>query len=265
MTNTLENAVTLLKGKHTVAARPLLHQFIAEHPQDVEAKFWLGVCDQFDGKLDSAEHCFQEVLKLQPHYDKALYALGLVREQRGDIRGAVSAWRTAYNRNPDNQSAIRKLKEHGSFLPLAQRRQAETRHMHHQTLRQKGVARRKTMTSLPKPTMPKQSQAAVRAPRQLTLTIRLEPLYFFAKASQVVTVWDNESLSRLMFMAIVRLVPYYFYKINHLDRKTLLSRACFYNDRRFTYLPRGGTLREAKVRNGDVLSIRTLLPDLQKH
>ena len=253
MQATLQTAVTLLKDKQTVAARPLLEQLLARHPEDAETRFWMGVCDQFDGELASAEERFQGLATDAPDFDKALYALGLVREERGNLPGAIDAWQTAYSTNPNNRSAIRKLEEHGAFSPQPPKTQAERRRLYQ---------RSQPADPRPTPTKPSPPQAPARAapaPRKVGLTIGLDPMHFKVRGSRRVTVSAEEPLARLLFMAVQQLLPPYYYSGRFKTPLDVTKNARFVSSRTFQALPREGTVRDAKIRDGDELVIQIAL------
>jgi tetratricopeptide (TPR) repeat protein len=68
---------------------------------DKNALAALGILSEERGDLKQAQELFQEVLKLDPRNLIAISNLGTLLAKSGDLQGAISLWRPAFERNED--------------------------------------------------------------------------------------------------------------------------------------------------------------------
>jgi tetratricopeptide (TPR) repeat protein len=108
-----QRALALVESGRPNMARPLLAEHVRIDPDNIEARYLLGVCEKAAGDLDLAEATFRKVIARMPTHHQALYGLGLVLESKGNIAEAVELWKKALSIKPNFDYAARKLSEYG--------------------------------------------------------------------------------------------------------------------------------------------------------
>jgi tetratricopeptide (TPR) repeat protein len=88
----LERAVMLMAAERNAEARMLLEALLAAQPRDAEALRALGYLEYFDGELDAARQAFLELLDTGRHTNDALFYLGGIAEQQGEIEEAAGLY-----------------------------------------------------------------------------------------------------------------------------------------------------------------------------
>lgn len=85
----LERALLLIAAERSDEARRLLQELLAEVPDDAEALRALGYLEYFDQQPAAAREAFMALLASGQYTDDALYYLGGIAEQQGDIEEAA--------------------------------------------------------------------------------------------------------------------------------------------------------------------------------
>jgi tetratricopeptide (TPR) repeat protein len=85
----LERAILLIAADRTPEARAVLEEILAAHPGDADTLRALGYLEYFDGEAEIARRTFQQLLATGRHTDDALFYLGGIAEQEGDIEEAA--------------------------------------------------------------------------------------------------------------------------------------------------------------------------------
>jgi tetratricopeptide (TPR) repeat protein len=83
-------------------ARDLLAGVVATTPDDVVARFDLGVALHRLGDLEGAAEAFSRVTRTDPDFVKGWLYLGMVEQQLGDVDAALRRFRTALVNHPDD-------------------------------------------------------------------------------------------------------------------------------------------------------------------
>ena len=83
------------------AARALVEQALARAPAHAPALNLLGSLYLDDGLLDAAEHCYRAALTADANLQRSRFNLGLVRLERGDRAGAITALEQALDETSD--------------------------------------------------------------------------------------------------------------------------------------------------------------------
>jgi hypothetical protein len=112
----LRKAEQLLKTGHRNEAWRLIDAVMQADPHNYEATYWRGVCQKMGGDLEAAENDFWTVVRHLPNHDRAHYGLGLILESRGDVKGAMEAYKQALHANPAHQQARQKLSQYGAHV-----------------------------------------------------------------------------------------------------------------------------------------------------
>lgn len=103
-------AIAQQRGNAELASK-LLTQAIAIFPTPL-AYNNLGVTYRSLNRLDDAQGCFRNALKLQPDYAEALNNLGIIYREKGDYPQAVVYFRKALALRPNHFSALNNLGTH---------------------------------------------------------------------------------------------------------------------------------------------------------
>jgi tetratricopeptide (TPR) repeat protein len=85
----LERAVMLMAAERMDDARALLLEILAEQPADGDALRALGYLEYFEGRPEEARAAFEALLESGQHENDALFYLGGIAEQEGDIELAA--------------------------------------------------------------------------------------------------------------------------------------------------------------------------------
>lgn len=85
----LERAVMLMSAERIPEARALLREILAGYPGDADVLRALGYLEYFDGEPEAAEQAFLALLATGQYEDEALFYLGGLAEQQGDIEEAA--------------------------------------------------------------------------------------------------------------------------------------------------------------------------------
>jgi tetratricopeptide (TPR) repeat protein len=85
----LERAVMLMAAERMDDARALLLEILAEQPDDGDALRALGYLEYFEGRAEEARAAFAALLETGQHVNDALFYLGGIAEQAGDIEQAA--------------------------------------------------------------------------------------------------------------------------------------------------------------------------------
>jgi tetratricopeptide (TPR) repeat protein len=85
----------LLQSGRTKEARLSIDRLIHEDPSNVEVWYWRGVCEKFEGEFELAEKDFRDVICQKPNHDRAFYGLGVVLENKGNLKDAIAAYQQA--------------------------------------------------------------------------------------------------------------------------------------------------------------------------
>jgi tetratricopeptide (TPR) repeat protein len=85
----LERALMLMGAERTVEARELLEDILGQAPDDADALRLLGYLEYFDGQPESARDIFMALLAAGQHVNDALFYLGGIAEQQGEIEEAA--------------------------------------------------------------------------------------------------------------------------------------------------------------------------------
>jgi tetratricopeptide (TPR) repeat protein len=85
----LERAVMLMAAERNAEARTLLEALLAAHPGDADALRALGYLEYFDGESEAARQAFMALLATGRHTNDALFYLGGIAEQQGEIEEAA--------------------------------------------------------------------------------------------------------------------------------------------------------------------------------
>lgn len=85
----LERAVLLMSAERIDAARQLLEELLAETPDDADALRALGYLEYFDEQSAAAREAFMALLATGQYTDDALFYLGGIAEQQGEIEEAA--------------------------------------------------------------------------------------------------------------------------------------------------------------------------------
>lgn len=115
-TSKYHEALTLVESGNPSQARPILDALVRSNPTDIEACYLLGVCEHSAGDLDSAEATFRRVIGRMPQHHQALYGLGRVLEQKGDVPAAMRYWRKALRTKPTFTYAADILSKYGERI-----------------------------------------------------------------------------------------------------------------------------------------------------
>lgn len=90
----------LLKAAHAAldagdlqAAWEKYHQILITNPRHVEALTHLAILLMRSNRLDDAMTLFDRALSLDPQYAHALFDKGQALKAKGDVKGAMEAWR----------------------------------------------------------------------------------------------------------------------------------------------------------------------------
>jgi tetratricopeptide (TPR) repeat protein len=103
-------------------AAAYLRDAIALKPAYSEAYIDLGMVELHRGRLADAEACLRQALKLRRRasaselYNRYHYALGLVLEAKGDLKGALAEYQAEIDENPgadDVRDQISSLRARG--------------------------------------------------------------------------------------------------------------------------------------------------------
>ena len=102
----LVQASQCLQAGDIVRAEQLLRELLRGQPDQLDACLLLaGLCHR-QGKLDEALRCYQRVVKIRPRLAEVHHALGLVLRDRGNLAGAVRAFR-GEKKDPEDGSPRR--------------------------------------------------------------------------------------------------------------------------------------------------------------
>ena len=85
----LERAVMLMAAERNDEARALLEDLLGEEPADTDALRALGYLEYFDGRTEAARDIFMSLLASGDYTNDALYYLGGIAEQQGEIEEAA--------------------------------------------------------------------------------------------------------------------------------------------------------------------------------
>ena len=85
----LERAVLLMSAERVDEARQLLEDLLAETPDDADALRALGYLEYFDQQSAAAHEAFMALLATGQYTDDALFYLGGIAEQQGEIEEAA--------------------------------------------------------------------------------------------------------------------------------------------------------------------------------
>ncbi len=141
-----QEALALVESGHCDRARPILEELVRSNPDNVDARYLLGVCERSEGDLDLAEATFRHVISRMPHHHQALYGLGLVLESKGNIPAAIEVWRRILAINPSFNYAARKLAQYRVSVDQAGRKTPISKHVK--------IQERQPGTHVPKPQVP---------------------------------------------------------------------------------------------------------------
>ena len=101
----VERATALLttgSNDDALRARDLLQEVVDAGPDDVLARFNLGVAHQRTGDLEAAAESFSRVIRDDNNFVRAWLYLGLVERQLGDADAALRRFKTALASHPDD-------------------------------------------------------------------------------------------------------------------------------------------------------------------
>ncbi|MDP9138558.1 MAG: tetratricopeptide repeat protein [Pseudomonadota bacterium] len=96
----LEQAVKSINARNYDRALDILDVVIDEAPKFAEAWNKRATVNYILGRLDRSLADIDVVLELEPRHFGALSGLGMIRRDRGDAKGALSAFRDALGINP---------------------------------------------------------------------------------------------------------------------------------------------------------------------
>lgn len=85
----LERAVMLMAADRGAEARTLLEGILVKHPADAEALRALGYLEYFEGEMEASRRAFTALLATGKHTDDALFYLGGIAEQKGEVEEAA--------------------------------------------------------------------------------------------------------------------------------------------------------------------------------
>ncbi|MBD1847345.1 tetratricopeptide repeat protein [Cyanobacteria bacterium FACHB-63] len=101
---TLQLAVQHQREQHWTEAEHLYQQVLAKQPQHPEALFGLGMLTQQTGNLEAAEQCLSAAAQAQPNSVKIWFSLGNLRQAQGQLPAAEVAYQQALALRPDAAS-----------------------------------------------------------------------------------------------------------------------------------------------------------------
>lgn len=93
------------KSGDITKARAMFEVLAEERPDDLLARYSLGVAQMLSNQLDAARSTFQHVLKLDPGYLNAYINLARIDQQTGNLRGAADRFRKVIDLSPPDQPA----------------------------------------------------------------------------------------------------------------------------------------------------------------
>lgn len=85
----LERAVMLMAAERGAEARTLLEEIIVEHPADADALRALGYLEYYEGEAEASRRAFTALLATGKYTDDALFYLGGIAEQEGEVEEAA--------------------------------------------------------------------------------------------------------------------------------------------------------------------------------
>jgi len=101
----VSDAVKLFRDGKIETAAEYLQQGLAEAPDDLQARFWLGRCKQARGDLAGAGAEFQAVLDKKPGSVESRYWLGVVRREQGHLAEARAIFAKVLAASPGHAEA----------------------------------------------------------------------------------------------------------------------------------------------------------------
>ena len=122
-------ALSLVESGRHDRARPILVELVRSNPDNVKARYLLGVCETLAGDLDLAEATFRDVISRMPQHHQALYGLGRVLESKGNVPDAIEVWRMALEIKPNFDYAARKLAQYRVSVDQAGRKTPISKHV----------------------------------------------------------------------------------------------------------------------------------------
>jgi tetratricopeptide (TPR) repeat protein len=128
----LNQAFDLLQAGRLEEAVPILEQYLADYPNDVDALYNLGMAQSDLGQLDAAKHLLGRLVDLEPRHVNARVALGVAYQRSGDAEEARRHLTAAVVQDPSNGYAQRNLGAVLGNLGLHQEAEAHLRAAHRQ-------------------------------------------------------------------------------------------------------------------------------------
>lgn len=101
----LKQALACLERNDNAAAQALFAKVVQADRANAEAWYYLGVALVRLERLDEAEHCLGEAVRLRPRFEQAHYWLGITRNYLNKPRPALESLRAAIKLNAGNVGA----------------------------------------------------------------------------------------------------------------------------------------------------------------
>ncbi|MFB3903118.1 MAG: tetratricopeptide repeat protein [Acidobacteriota bacterium] len=104
-------AISAIERKDFAQAASLLRQHLADHPQDGDAWFNLGLARLFSNDLKGAEGAFLQSIKNEPDNWQAHDRLGYIYEKNKDYQKALQHYRRASAQSPQAKDSVARVQE----------------------------------------------------------------------------------------------------------------------------------------------------------
>jgi tetratricopeptide (TPR) repeat protein len=104
-------AISAIDKKDFAQATSLLRQYLADHPQDGDAWFNLGLARLFSNDMKGAEQAFQESIKNEPDNWKAHERLGYIYEKSKNYQKALQHYQKASAQSPEAKKSVARVQE----------------------------------------------------------------------------------------------------------------------------------------------------------
>jgi tetratricopeptide (TPR) repeat protein len=109
MSSDKQQAMSLLQQGEADQSRILLEAYCAQHPQDAQAWFNLGMANVQLNRGEAAESCFRKAVVLEPAKAVIHYNLGKTLQMMGRLSDAEACYREAARLNPGLEAAYANL------------------------------------------------------------------------------------------------------------------------------------------------------------
>ncbi len=104
-------AINAIERKDFAQATSLLRAHLAEHPQDGDAWFNLGLARLFSNDMKGAEEAFQQSIKNEPDNWRAHDRLGYIYEKNKEYQKALQHYQKASAQSPQAKNSVARVQE----------------------------------------------------------------------------------------------------------------------------------------------------------